>query len=108
MKKTKFLSCIKCIGRGYVGRYESGDGWASSWSEPCKECNGQGYIEVPMTNADCIRKMDDSELLNFIRDVHFEGYLEGHEDCWVGRRPNLAMTLNKMKEWLNQPVEVSE
>ena len=45
IKKTKFKPCTKCSGRGYIGHYESGDGWASSWSENCCDCNGEGYIE---------------------------------------------------------------
>ena len=97
MKKTKFKPCIKCSGRGYIGHYKSGDGWASSWSENCCDCNGQGYIEVPMTNADCIRKMNDEDIADFLLNYFAHGY-EHHGYV------NMDSKYKEIMKWLQKEV----
>lgn len=61
--KTKKVVCSKCEGRGYILHYENfPEGTCRAWNEPCSDCHGIGLIEVPMTNADWIRSMNDEEL----------------------------------------------
>lgn len=60
MKKT--IACEKCGGRGYFTVTCSGSNYAGVTFLRCEVCEGNGMIEVPVTNADRIRSMTDEEL----------------------------------------------
>lgn len=79
---NKTIICHKCDGYRYINHLETGDygnglGWGRAWSEPCKECNGTGTVEVPMTNAEHIKEMNNEELAEFIHNTYFDGYEDG-------------------------------
>lgn len=58
----KKVPCSDCNGRGFICQTTE----YSITSKICSVCNGLGYIEVPMTNADRIRAMSDEELQIFL------------------------------------------
>ena len=54
VKKGKRKTCDKCNGTGTItcdNDFGGDGGWGSStgvsyWKEPCKKCNGKGYLEL--------------------------------------------------------------
>lgn len=64
---NKKIICPYCEGRGMIVRREirdngDGTGLIRCCSETCEQCGGSGVIEVPATNGDQIRAMDDEQL----------------------------------------------
>lgn len=55
----KQIACPECGGYGFV-RTEHTENSVSA--RGCLTCNCDGFIDVPMTNADRIRAMSDEEL----------------------------------------------
>ena len=86
-------SCENCK---YV--FESMDG------EHCKNCihNATDNFE-PMTNADHIRSMDDTEMAEFLCDVSSRGDNK-YESCIAADK--CVYMHNGMIDWLRSPVEV--
>ena len=97
---TKILPCPDCDGRGYFSI--AGDN--SVWSLTCDACGGLGTIEVPMTNADHIRDMNDEDLVEAI--ISFCG-ADLACDCCVPtmRLPNKCDGRCRVGvlKWLKQP-----
>lgn len=54
----KEIICPVCNGHGFV----SGGDDKSIWSKSCDNCNHSGFITVPMTNGDLIRKCNNEQL----------------------------------------------
>lgn len=63
--------CPDCEGRGKIHFV------SENHYEPCTTCWYKGYIEVPMTNADYIRDMNDEELSKFICGIYQVGNCDG-------------------------------
>ena len=63
--KTKNILCEECHGMGFISMV----GENSIWSERCNECNGEGNIEVPITNFDKITESVES-LAEFIDSLN--------------------------------------
>lgn len=107
----KTVTCDKCDGAGFICHSKSevnekGYGWGSIWSEVCKECNGKGSIQAPMTNADHIRAMSDEELAEFIHNTYFNGYEDGvFEEPYVIRDKSFMEDIDKINEWLEKHVK---
>lgn len=96
---TKTILCPVCGGKGFVYWSNNTEITNSIGSITCLHCNGTGWREVPMTNADRIRAMNDEDLANIvqhccppIKRIAETCYEETHcVDCWV--------------KWLQQPAE---
>ena len=98
----KRIYCTKCNGNGYIGRvetwdYDDGTGGGHAWSESCEECSGNGFIEVPMTKADHIRRMSDEE----IAKVLLNWFCEGNKEYYTRNRDEVY---NKILNWLKSDV----
>lgn len=63
MKKRVF--CPKCGGHGFITYFEEYKDSCNAWSERCSECNGNGEIEVFVTNGDKLRSMSDEQIANW-------------------------------------------
>ncbi len=61
----KKVSCPKCGGYGFHIRLAE----HRDYSEICEKCEGTDTVEEPMSNADKIREMSDTELAVFLDDV---------------------------------------
>lgn len=77
---NKVVTCPMCLGQGMVGVFAR---------SRCKDCEGRGWLTVPMSRADQVRAMSDEEmaevLLNMARDPRWND--DGHmfelwcDDC---------------------------
>lgn len=106
--KTKFVHCPECGGAGLLGVH--GNDFDSA--KECSCCKGTGAIEVPMTNADCIRSMSDEELAE--HNIHpfkvwnrYEGYYDDAYRCTGGfLTDDYEVAFASELEWLKMPAEV--
>ena len=69
MKKK--IRCPECEGRGCTTHYatDAAGNKLAAIDIKCANCNGTGIIEVPMTNFDRIKNMNEMELVKFISDI---------------------------------------
>ena len=69
MKKE--IRCPECRGVGWTTEYATDVmGYKLKAIDiKCNNCNGTGKIEVPMTNFDRIKNMDETELAMFIESI---------------------------------------
>lgn len=114
MKNNELLRCLNCLGEGKISNilYRS-NGDIKTFIEICPECNGTGIIKNVIKNIENIRAMNDHELANFIDDIYSTGYDDGHDDGWLygcgfesnDLQKSYISDINKIKEWLNSPVE---
>jgi hypothetical protein len=94
MKKQ--IACTECKGSGYITMTRMYDDLCGIGCKPCPSCNGTGFHEVDMTNADRIRAWNDHELAetiaNFVSEID-NGDVRYSDDP------------NDWLKWLQQPVE---
>ena len=92
---NKCIPCKQCSGRGFISWTFSEGNTGTAKSYVCPDCNGSGFLVVPMTNADRIRSMTDEELAELIvvkvKDIHHQGMRELAYSAWL--------------KWLQQPAE---
>ena len=99
--KTKKLVCYNCGGHGFITTtYENGQ-----TSAICPVCGGIGTHEIQMTNADCIRAMNDEELATFISEIadECERNTECNQHCY-GCDIEYCVRESCLN-WLHQPAE---
>ena len=70
MKKQ--IACTECKGSGYITLTRMYDDLCGIGCKPCPSCNGTGFHEVDITNADRIRAMSDTELEAFLIDIDLD------------------------------------
>ena len=68
-------------------------------AKTCELCHGAGVIEVPMTNADRIRAMNDEELNALFHEIYNAGAEDAVAYEWGQRTNSFEWTT----EWLQQP-----
>lgn len=51
--KHKIVTCPMCLGQGAVGVFVR---------NRCKDCDGKGWLTVPMSRAEQVREMTDEEM----------------------------------------------
>ena len=95
MKKE--IVCPVCDGRGYVSWIQSTETSCSSGSKTCPHCNGTGWVEVDMTNADHIRSMTDEELAYLMAMPHCDRRTTDECRGFHGECPSCVL------DWLKQP-----
>ena len=89
MKTNKLVNCPQCGGFGFTSTPVSTDYEITVCrAKTCELCHGAGVIEVPMTNADRIRAMNDEELAKLL--------------CCTGWR---MIERKECLEWLQQSAE---
>ena len=89
MKTKKLVNCPQCGGFGFTSTPVSTDYKITVCrAKTCELCHGAGIIEVPMTNADRIRSMNDEELAKLL--------------CCTGWR---MIEQKECLEWLQQTAE---
>ena len=89
MKTKKLVSCPQCGGFGFTSTPVSTDYEITVCrAKTCELCHGAGVIEVPTTNDDRIRSMNDEELAKLL--------------CCTGWR---MIEQKECLEWLQQPAE---
>ena len=89
MKTNKLINCPQCRGFGFISTPVSKDYEITVCrAKTCELCHGAGVIEVPTTNADRIRSMNDEELAKLL--------------CCTGWR---MIEQKECLEWLQQPAE---
>ena len=92
----KKVNCSDCNGRGFVSQITE----CSITAKTCSVCDGFGFVEVPMTNADRIREMSDEELAWKLMTWRLE--TEAKHNGIESNYPNTQVTI---LEWLKQPAE---
>ena len=92
---TKQVVCPVCNGHGFISVI--GENYSSSHT--CDHCNGSGEIEIPMTNADRIRAMNDEELAEFLEGTHTNMAIRLGGEYIVRAKEYIEI-------WLKQPAEV--
>lgn len=99
MKKK--IACPECKGNGYITLTRMYNDYCGIGNKKCEACCGNGFLEVPMTNADRIRATDDelATMLHAVKlgyapwcDYHCEN--QGDDGCD-----------NCIKKWLQMPAE---
>ena len=100
MKKQ--IACTECKGSGYITLTRMYDDLCGIGCKPCPSCNGTGFHEVDMTNAERIRAMSDEELAKWLCQwcTCVEGYCPGVKMCVFS-----AGKANGLLKWLQQPAE---
>ena len=89
MKTNRLVNCPQCGGFGFTSTPVSTDYEITVCrAKTCELCHGAGVIEVPTTNADRIRSMNDEELAKLL--------------CCTGWR---MIEQKECLEWLQQPAE---
>ena len=89
MKTKKLVNCPQCGGFGFTSTPVSTDYEITVCrAKTCELCHGAGVIEVPTTNADRIRSMNDEELAKLL--------------CCTGWR---MIEQKECLEWLQQPAK---
>lgn len=106
--QTKIITCPDCDGYGFISGCEDN----GIWSRPCDRCHRYGYIQVPLTNGDRIRRLSDKELADCIYDLNMEGtFCENRKEC-IEKMEKDQLTDEMCKkclaEWLQKPVEEDE
>ena len=87
MKTNRLVNCPQCGGFGFTSTPVSTDYEITVCrAKTCELCHGAGVIEVPTTNADRIRSMNDEELAKLL--------------CCTGWR---MIEQKECLEWLQQP-----
>ena len=67
MKTNRLVNCQQCGGFGFTSTPVSTDYEVTVCrAKTCELCHGAGVIEVPTTNADRIRSMNDEELAKLL------------------------------------------
>jgi hypothetical protein len=64
MKKR--IACPECNGNGRITLARMYNDYCGIGCKQCDYCGGNGFLEVPMTNADRIRAMSDEELAAYL------------------------------------------
>ena len=100
MKTNKLVNCPQCGGFGFTSMPVSADYKITVCrAKTCELCHGAGVIEVPMTNADRIRAMNDEELAEFIKHIKVRAaFCKAVKD-------NDAFEALCSAEWLQMPAE---
>ena len=89
MKTNRLVNCPQCGGFGFTSTPVSTDYEITVCrAKTCELCHGAGVIEVPTTNADRIRSMNDEELAKLL--------------CCTGWR---MIEQKECLEWLQRPAE---
>ena len=70
MKKQ--IACPECKGSGYITLTRMYNDLCGIGCKPCPSCNGTGFHEADITNADRIRAMSDKELEAFLIDIDLD------------------------------------
>lgn len=94
MKKVK---CPNCDGVGHMRFYPDRKYPGALVADMCPKCYGTGQIEVPMTNADMVREMDDEAIANVLLDW----FCIGNRECYTRNREEVR---NEILQWLQSNV----
>ena len=96
-------TCPYCGGHGYINQFEDIEGGCRAWANECIACKGTGAILVPETNADCIRRMSDDELAEFLAEEQFR--IANVVFQTVGYGLEKQAIYARRLDWLQQPAE---
>ena len=103
MKTNQLVNCPQCGGFGFTSTPVSTDYEITVCrAKTCELCHGAGVIEVPMTNADCIRAMSDEELALWICGVYD---IEEENGKFINGIIIPGYAPHDIEEWLQQPAE---
>ena len=102
--KTVQKVCLVCRGIGYASwintTVNATENTVSATSKICPHCGGKCLCEVPMTNADRIRAMDDKEISVLLSAVKFR------RECFI-KIPDF-LSIQDAYKWLQQPAEEAD
>lgn len=95
MKKQ--ITCSECNGRGNITLARMYNDLCGIGCKTCPCCNGTGFHEVDMTNADRIRAMSDKELINLLAQFSSFSCIFPEMDC------EETSCVDCVTKWLQQP-----
>lgn len=94
----KNIPCPACDGHGVISEFTE----HSVMVKTCANCEGSGHIEVPMSNADRIRAMNDEELADSFTSKCLCDFIPYHSQDHCA---SFSSCKGCILEWLKQPAE---